>query len=113
VNRQDFRRVPGYVIDHVVPLKRGSADESGNNAVADSGGGEGEGQDRVRVEHVWKSRIGAMISARSGGGRPSLEMSATATPLSCSKAQKGESTPFHFSFLVQIILSLLLSWLPK
>lgn len=29
-NWQDYRRVQGYVIDHVVPLKRGGADSSGN-----------------------------------------------------------------------------------
>ena len=38
----------GYVIDHVDPLKRGGSDGPGNmHAVANDGGGEGEGQNRI------------------------------------------------------------------
>jgi len=30
VHRHDYRRVQSYVIDHVVPLRRGGADSPGN-----------------------------------------------------------------------------------
>jgi hypothetical protein len=30
VNRQAISACPGYVVDHVVPLKRGGADNPGN-----------------------------------------------------------------------------------
>src|SRR5437773_12257099 len=34
---------PGYVVDHIVPLKRGAADAPNQHAVADQRGREGEG----------------------------------------------------------------------
>jgi hypothetical protein len=37
----------GYVIDHKVPLKRGGTDAAQEHAVADDGGGKGQGQDRI------------------------------------------------------------------
>jgi hypothetical protein len=38
---------PGYVIDHVIPLKRGGSDSPDKHTMANSGGRQGEGQSGV------------------------------------------------------------------